>query len=176
MNILIASPEIAPLAKTGGLADVTGALPQYLQKLGISVSLAMPKYKQIQLEGEVLGEIEIEIGNSLILGHIEKTKLPDTNIPVYLICNDAYYAREELYTSKGEDFTDNLERFTFFCKGILRMIKREWIKPDLIHANDWQTALLPIFIKTTYRRFDILKKIKTLFTIHNLAYQGSFPS
>ena len=175
MNVLIASSEINPLAKTGGLADVTGSLPLYLKQQGVLVSVVMPKYQQVQVDGEILGDIEIQIGDSHIKGRVEKSVLPNTDIPLFLICNDFYYNRAELYTEKGKDYPDNLERFTFFCKAILQMIHLGWATPDLIHANDWQTALLPVFIKTMYNRFKPFHDIKTLYTIHNLAYQGVFP-
>ena len=174
MNVLIASPEINPLAKTGGLADVTGSLPLYIKRQGIDVSVVMPKYRQVQLQGTVLGDIDIQIGDSHSIGHVEQAFLPNSDIPLFLICNDSLYNRAELYTENGKDYPDNLERYTFFCKAILQMINRNWIKPDLIHANDWQTALLPVFIKTIYRRFEPFNTIKTLYTIHNLAYQGVF--
>lgn len=175
MNILLVSSEIAPLAKTGGLADVCGTFPKALRQRGMEIALAMPKYKGVGIQGTKLGEIDIQIGNATVVGHIEKTTLPDTEIPLFLICNASYYEREQLYTVNGKDYPDNLARYTFLCKAVLRMIKRDWVQPQLIHANDWQTALLPVFIKTLYRRFDSIKHIKTLLTIHNLAYQGVFP-
>jgi starch synthase len=175
MNILLASPEMAPFAKTGGLADVTGSLPRHLCKNGIEVSVVIPKYKTVAVQSKPVGDIHVEIGSQVVSGTIEQSTITGTDIPVFLVCNEPYFNRDELYTVNGKDYPDNLERYTFFCRAILEMIKQGWVTPDLIHANDWQTALLPIYIKTKYRRDPSIRSIKTLYTIHNLAYQGVFP-
>lgn len=176
MKILIAASEIAPLAQTGGLADVMRSLPIALQEKGVDVALIMPKYRMVKIDGEPLGDIQIPVEEKIVSGRFQRTFLPGTRIPVFLIEQDHYFDREQLYTEKGRDYTDNLERFTFFCRAILDTIARGYWQPDIIHANDWQTALLPTYLKTLFKDHPVLGKIKTLFTVHNLAFQGLFPA
>jgi starch synthase len=175
MKVLIAASEIATLAQTGGLADVMRSLPIALKKKGIEVALVMPKFRQVETECEDLGEIRIPIEDKFIMGRIQRAHLENTGIPVFLIEQDQYYNREQLYTEKGRDYPDNLERFTFFCRATLELVARGLWQADLIHANDWQTSLIPTYIKTLFKDHPVLGKIKTLFTVHNLAYQGLFP-
>lgn len=175
MKVLIAASEIATLAQTGGLADVMRSLPIALKKKGIEVALVMPKYRQVETECEIVGEIRIPIEEKFILGRIHRAYLEKTNIPVFLIEQDHYYNRNQLYTEKGRDYPDNLERFTFFCRAALELIAHGLWQADLVHVNDWQTSLIPTYTKTLYKDHPILGKIKTLLTIHNLAYQGLFP-
>ncbi|MFH1202486.1 MAG: glycogen/starch synthase [Candidatus Omnitrophota bacterium] len=153
MKVLICSSEIVPFAKTGGLADVAGALPFALEELGVEVRLVMPKYRTVKTNQQTLGK----------------------NIIVYFIENDAYFNRDGLYGTKAGDFPDNLDRFSFFCKEALELVKREGFQPDIIHCNDWQTALIPVYLKSLYAEDPFFKNTKTVFTIHNLAYQGLFP-
>ena len=103
MKVLIAASEIAPLAKTGGLADVIGALPVQLKKQGVEVALVMPKYRNVSLSGEVVGDLELPIEDTLMEGAIEKVLLSETDIPVFLIQQVHYYDREEIYTTGGKD-------------------------------------------------------------------------
>ena len=157
MKVLFCSSEIGPLVKTGGLADVAGALPLALRELGVEVRLAMPGYKTAV---SVSSDIEvIKIGRDM---------------PVYLIKNDKYFGREGIYGDSHGDYPDNLERFAFFCRGVLELLKEINYKPDVIHCNDWQTGLIPVYLKTVYAKDGFYSRIKTLFTIHNLAYQGVF--
>lgn len=175
MKVLMAASEIAPFAKTGGLADVLGSLPIALKALDIDVELIMPKYKTVQTESVDLGDIRVEIEDQLVIGRYHRCYLPGTDIPVYLIEQDDYFNRDGLYSSQGTDYTDNLERFAFFCKAVMNLVENKILQPDLIHCNDWQTALIPVYIKTNYANHPTVSSIKTLFTIHNLAYQGCFP-
>jgi len=129
-------------------------------------------------EGRVAGDHEEagdlrEIGDEIVAGSVEVATIPDSNVKVYLIANDDYFNRPELYGESGKDYEDNIERFTFFCRGILQFLKKSGIKPDILHCNDWQSALIPIYLKTTPDTF--YSGMKTLYTIHNLAYQGIFP-
>jgi starch synthase len=176
MKILLASSEVVPFAKTGGLADVAGALPKALQKLGIDVRVIMPKYKGIEEEGFPLtytGEhISCLISEKSIDAEIVESRYDD--VTVYLIDKDEYYYRDSLYSTQDGDFIDNAERFIFFSKAILETVKKTGFIPDCIHCNDWQTALVPVFLKTLYRQDPLLSKIATLLTIHNLGYQGLF--
>ena len=156
--------EIVPFAKTGGLADVAGALPLVLEKHGVEVRLAMPRYKiAAGHRSEVLG-----FSSDIDLAALGK------NIQVYLIKNDKYFDRDGLYGDKAGDYTDNLERFSFYCRRSLDLLKEINFKPDILHCHDWQTALIPVYLKTLYQKDDFYKDIKTLLTIHNLSFQGVF--
>ncbi len=155
LKILLVSSEVVPFAKTGGLADVAGSLPLALEKLGVDVRVAMPKYSRIKIE--------------------EDAATMDGKVKVYFIKNDKYFDRPELYGSKGGDYSDNLERFAFFSKEVLVRIKREGFKPDVIHCNDWQSALIPAYLKTIYKDDPFFDNTRVLFTINNMAYQGIFP-
>ena len=153
LKIVFLSSEVNPFAKTGGLADVAASLPVALEKLGQQVIVIMPKYRGMK-------------GRSARLGK---------NVNVYFIENDKYYDREGLYGDKAGDYKDNIERFTFYCNGALALLKEIGFSPDIIHCNDWQTALVPIYLKTKLGGDPFFKGTKTVFTIHNLAYQGLFP-
>jgi starch synthase len=176
MRVLFASPEVFPFAKTGGLADVAGALPKALQKLGIDVRIIMPKYKGIEEKGFPITytgqQISCPISQRLIAAEIAETRY--NGLIVYLIDKDEYYYRDNLYATQDGDYIDNAERFTFFSKAILQAVKATGFIPDCIHCNDWQSALVPVFLKTHHAQDPTLSKIATLLTIHNLGYQGLF--
>ncbi len=176
MRILLASSEVFPLAKTGGLADVAGALPKALAKLGVDVRVIMPKYKGIEEKGFPMNytghRVSCAISQRTVDGEIVESQY--NGIPIYLVDKEEYYYRDNLYSTQDGDYIDNAERFVFFSKSILEAIKVTGFEPDLIHCNDWQTALVPGFLKTIYRHDPVLSKIATLLTIHNLGYQGLF--
>jgi starch synthase len=176
MKILLASSEVFPFAKTGGLADVAGALPKALQKLGVEVRVVMPKYKSIDEKGFTVTytghRISCPVSQRLVEAEIAESTYND--VPVYLIDKDEYYYRDNLYSTPDGDFIDNAERFIFFSKAILETVKATGFVPDCIHCNDWQTALVPVFLKTLYKQDPLLSQIATLLTIHNLGYQGLF--
>ncbi|MDD5136295.1 MAG: glycogen/starch synthase [Candidatus Omnitrophica bacterium] len=154
LKVLLAASEVAPFAKTGGLGDVAGSLPIALEELGVDVRVVMPKYGCVKVKGD-----------KAVIGK---------DVKVYFIENEDYYARKELYGDKFGDYHDNLERFAFFSKGVLERCKKEGFQPDIIHCNDWQTALIPVYLNTLYKYDQFFSKTKVLFTIHNLAYQGLF--
>jgi len=180
MNILIASPEVVPFAKTGGLADVTGALPKAINKLGgHNIAVILPKYKIVDEKKFGLQVIKENInikfnakGASIRIfqGEIEG------NIPAYFIDNPAYYKREGLYQEDSKDYPDNAERFAFYSKAAIDACKVLNFKVDLIHCHDWQAGLIPVILKGFYQEDRFFKNTATLFTIHNIAYQGNFPS
>ena len=178
VNILLASSEAVPFAKTGGLADVCGALPIELAKLGAKPTLIMPAYRQIYQTGlsiEPTGVyFDIPIGNKSVSGSFLRSRLPDSDVPVLFIQQDAYYDRPDLYTSDGKDHKDNCERFVFFCRAVLEAVRLLELRPDVIHANDWQTGLIPALLKSEYRGVPEYENIASLLTIHNMAYQGIF--
>lgn len=171
------SPEIAPLAKTGGLADAVGALAQALARLGSEVALVMPAYRSVRENISPLEEtgieVEVPIAGRSMRGIILKTWI-GKRLPVFLIQADSYFLRDGLYGAYQGDYADNAERFTFFCKAALELARRTapW---DVIHCHDWQTALIPVLRKIRSDLYGGIQKTKTLFTIHNLAHQGNFP-
>jgi len=179
MKVLFLASEVAPFAKTGGLADVAGALPLALHQQGQEVAVFLPKYRMVSENGfscESTGvKLAIPVGEQAIPCAIEKTAFPGTDVPVYLVVCDPYFDREGLYQKNGRDYPDNLERFTLFNRAILETVKRIGFKPDVIHANDWQTALVPTYLKTLLADDPFFQGVPTLYTVHNLAYQGSFP-
>jgi len=178
-KIAFVSSEAVPFAKTGGLADVSGALPHALSELGHEVIMIMPKYGVISEDkyklNKVIDWVDVHLGDWLLEGTVYEGKFPGTGISVYFIDNKDFFNRQELYQINGRDYEDNLERFTFFSKAALETIKRLGIRPDIIHCNDWQTGLIPTYLKTIYSEDPFFKGVKTIFTIHNLGYQGLFP-
>ena len=177
LNVLIAASEVHPYAKTGGLADIAGSLPAALKQLGHEVRVIMPKYKSAAAANggfESLGiGIEVPLGKTRAKGFLFQGCIHQS-IPVYLIGHDGYYLRDGIYGEAGKDYPDNAERFMFFCRAILESCKALDFKPDILHLNDWQTGLTPAYLKTLYAKDAWFKNTRTLFTIHNLGYQGNF--
>ncbi|MGE5416200.1 MAG: glycogen synthase GlgA [Acidobacteriota bacterium] len=171
MRILIASSEVAPFAKTGGLADVAGSLPKALKKLGHDVRVVMPCYKQINA-GRYLTDLPVPMDGHLETAIVRQTelKMEQEEVPVYLIDNYKYFYRDKMY-----GFIDEADRFNFFTKSVLAMLPYLGFQPDVIHCNDWHTALLPLFLKVKFMEEPFYQKIGTVFTVHNLQYQGRFP-
>ncbi len=178
MKILLASSEVVPFAKTGGLADVAGALPRELEKLGHEVTVFMPAYQAALKAGleveKTATTLEIPIGSELENGRLLKSTLPDSNVDLYLVDHTEYFQRDALYGEQGSDYADNCERFTFFCRSVLESVRLLDLQPDLIHCNDWQTGLIPALLKCEYSENPLYQDIASLITIHNLAYQGLF--
>ncbi len=178
MNILLATSEAVPFAKTGGLADVCGALPIELARLGHRPAVILPAYRHTRYCGqqiEALGiEFIIPIGSKMVTGHLLRSKLPDADVPVYLVQQDQYYDRDQLYSVDGKDYIDNCERFVFFSRAVLEAVRLLDLELDVIHSNDWQTGLVPAYLKIEYHNLPRYQRIASLFTIHNLSYQGKF--
>ena len=165
MKIVMCASEVVPFAKTGGLADVAGALPLALEKEGQEVIIIMPRYKAIDAAKFNLKESK----NGVLTGVLGKS------IKVYFIENDGYFNRDGLYGDKNGDHKDNLDRFSYYCRKSLDLLKEINFKPDIIHCHDWQSSLVPVFLKTTYAKDPFYKNIRTILTIHNIGYQGLFP-
>lgn len=178
MKILFVSAEVYPYAKVGGLADVAGSLPKALAKFGHDIRVVMPKYKKIEDKARDLTVIddtlEINMGSIGILEAKINKSIMNQNVPIYFIENNQYFYRDQIYRTKEGDYPDNPYRFTFFSRAILKMLEKlEWL-PDIIHCNDYHTALVPVLLKTEFKDNSLYKKITTIFTIHNLSYQGIF--
>jgi starch synthase len=178
MNILLASSEVVPFAKTGGLADVCGALPVELAKLGHQPTVIMPAYRHVHKNDQRIEPtnlaFDIPIGGKIVRGRLLRSRLPGSSVPVYLVEQDDYFDRPELYREKGEDYKDNCERFVFFCRAVLESIRLLDLRVDVVHCNDWQTGLIPAYLAIEYRHAAGYEGIATLLTIHNIAYQGQF--
>lgn len=170
-SICLVSAEAVPFVKVGGMADVVGALYKYL-KSKEKIYLFVPLYTHIKknYNTETISAIRVRFCESRIEdGYIEKSN----DFPgVYFIGNDKYFERDEIYGPGGKDYPDSAERFSFFSKAVLEAVKVLKVDVDIFHCHDWHTALLPLYLKLNYR--DIFIKTKTLFTIHNLGYQGVF--
>jgi starch synthase len=178
MKVVLASSEVAPFAKTGGLADVAGALPRELEKLGHEVTVFMPAHRCIKSSAQQIeptqSEFVIPVGNQVEFGRLWKSKLPESQVPVYFVDHAEYFDRWGLYGSEGTDYRDNCERFTFFSRAVLESIRILDLDPDIVHCNDWQTGLIPALLKCEYGDHPGFQKASSLITIHNLAYQGAF--
>jgi starch synthase len=183
LKILFVSAECAPFAKTGGLADVAGSLPKALAALGHEVRLVLPYYRSVKQAG--FGKTVLKTGvelsdfvpdTGLERGFdLRKELLPGASIPVYLVDQPRYFDRENLYVDANGDYPDNLERFAFFAHAALAAALSQGYKPDVIHCHDWHTGMIPAFLRVHYGGEAGFKNTGTLFTIHNLAYQGLFP-
>jgi starch synthase len=178
MRILFASTEAVPFCKTGGLGDVCGSLPPALAQLDHRPTLVLPAFRSCLQAGQPLHELgvelEIPIGRKTVVGSVMKSQLPGSDVPVLLIRHDPYFDRPQLYGENGRDYEDNSERFIFFCRAVLELIPLLDLAPDVMHCHDWPTGLIPAYLKTEYAGLPAYENIASLFTIHNLAYQGNF--
>jgi len=176
MKILFVSSEVSPFAKTGGLADVAGSLPKALKKNGHDVRIIMPLYQCVETGSFTIKKsrkgFEVPVGGMIEKGLLRQTTLAD--IPVYLVEKKEYFQRPELYGTSAGDYSDNSKRFGFFCRAVVDLLKRLDFRPDIIHCNDWQTALIPFLIKQEHQDDPFFTKTALVYTIHNLAYQGIF--
>lgn len=173
MKILIAASEAVPYAKTGGLADVTGALLKEYGSMKIDARLVLPLYRGIEKNFSLMdtgANIKVPLGDGYQRGRILKAG----NSAYFLKC-DEFFDREDLYGTPYGDYPDNAERFIFFSRGILEACKAVKFRPDVIHCNDWQTGLVPLYLKTVYRTDRFFDKTSAVLTVHNLGYQGVFP-
>lgn len=179
MKIVFVASEVVPFAKTGGLADVVGALPKALAKEGHEVCVFMPRYKSIDkkkfsLKME-LKNIRLRLGKlAMKQFNLFSSKLPNTEIPIYFIEKESYFFRDNLYQENGIDYADNAERFFYFNLAVLKSLKLLNFQPDVIHCHDWQTAMIPMYLKTELKDTPFYKDIASVYTIHNLAYHGLF--
>jgi starch synthase len=176
MKVAFASSEIVPYAKTGGLADVAGSLPKELEKLGADVKVFMPKFYSIDEHKFNLkymfsiGELKIRVAGYSHAVHFFEGKMPNSNVPIYFVDCPKYFHRHKIYTNDH----DEDERFILFSKAVVELLQRFGWAPDIIHCNDWQTGLLPMFIRDNYSWDRMFDQTSTIYTIHNIAYQGRF--
>ncbi len=172
LKILMLAAEAVPFAKVGGLADVVGALPKALQKLGHDVRIVMPRFGQISTERFELKPVVDSLTVQMSSFHEHVSVLQGSignGIPVYFIDAPRYFDRENIY-----GYTDDGERFILFCRAALEAVRALNWSPDVIHCNDWQTGIVPNWTHTVYRDDPFFAATATVYTIHNLAYQGIF--
>ena len=180
MKILFAASEAAPYIKTGGLGDVAGALPAELSKIrGNEVCIFLPYYKKIKenpnFNIEYVTDFYMPLSWRSVYAGVFKATVKNTGVGknkrndliYYFIDNEYYFGRDGLY-----GYPDDGERYAFFCKAVLESLQHIGFTPDVIHANDWQTGYIPLFLNEFYRGLPGFDKIKTVFTIHNIEYQG----
>ncbi|MDQ3010124.1 MAG: glycogen synthase [Acidobacteriota bacterium] len=178
MRVILASSEVVPYSKTGGLGDVAGALPKALSRIGCDISVITPRYTGFgKRQGDVVshetGEMIFDDLRIPFAGTMKYAAVwrdyPD-GAPVYFIDNQEYFGHGYIYGSGNFD----VERFAFFSRAVLELAKRIGGSPDVIHCNDWQTGFIPAYLRSVYRDDPFFARTATLFTIHNLAYQGFF--
>jgi starch synthase len=186
IKTLFVTTEVFPFVKTGGLADVSAALPQALMELGHEVRILVPKYgaideRKFKIHEVVrLKDLKVKIGDKEVVFSLRSSFLigPKTRVQIYFLDNIEYFGgRQSLYVDPvtGTDYQDNDERFILFCRSAFELMSKLGWVPDIIHLNDWQSGLIPAYLKTVYKDDPLFQNTKTVLTIHNLAYQGFFP-
>lgn len=178
MRILHVSPEVAPWAGTGGLGEVVGSLPAALAALGHSVSVFLPLYRSARARGGTLTStgttLEIPVGDRTVAVPVWRSTMPGSDVEVLFLEHDPYYNREGLYGTSAGDYKDNSERFLVLSRAALEWAARQTTPFDVVHAHDWQAALVPVYLRTLYRSRPALAKTRSVLTLHNLAFQGVF--
>jgi starch synthase len=179
LNILITASEAVPFAKEGGLADVVGALPKFLNARGHDVRVVMPRYYKVDREKfqlrQIPGALTVPMGviGNMYCGVLEG-RIPGTELPIYFLEHEDYYGRDTLYEKENKGYLDNDNRFIFLSKASLELCKMIRFAPDVVHAHDWHTAAVPLLLNTSYRHDSYLSQTASLLTIHNMQHQGSF--
>lgn len=172
LKVLIVASEVSPYAKSGGLGDVTGSLPKALQSKGVDVRVVFPKYRTIKEDYlrscEYISSFDVTLDWRVQKADI--FTIQSASVPTYMIGNDYYFGRGGYY-----GYGDDNERFAFFCKASIEFLDYIDFVPDVIHCNDWQTGPISIYVKDVYSKLKYFSDIKTLYTIHNIQYQGIFP-
>ncbi len=177
-SICFAASEMTPFAKTGGLADVAGALPLHLEAQGHDVRVFMPLYAQVDtskhyfVRVDYLCEVPVHLGPHTFSFSASVAQAPGSEVDVYFIDCPELFHRSELYTGERDDHL----RFALFCRAVIECCQRMGWSPDVFHLNDWHTALVPLFLKTLYSWDRLFGRSKTVLTIHNIAFQGIFPA
>jgi len=179
MRIAHAASELFPYLKTGGLADAVAALTGTLADRGHELAVFMPGYRSVLDGPHAAGlqrshKLKIEMGDSFLAGDVYTLKIRD-NLTLHLVCREEFFDRKLPYWTGERDYDDNDARFVFFQKAVVELLRLTDFKADIVHCHDWQTGLLPVFLRDAERRYGATLALKTIFTIHNIAYQGVFP-
>jgi starch synthase len=167
------TPEARPFAKTGGLADVCGALPLALARLGHRVTIVLPKYRGAQTDGAEGQPVDVPLGLHSYPVRFVEQRVAD-GVTAVLVDAPALYDREGLYGDTKGEFGDNAFRFAVLCRGALEFARLRGTRPSVIHAHDWQSALAPVYVRTVLSGDPVIGGVRTVLTIHNLAFQGNF--
>ena len=180
MKIVHVASELFPYMKTGGLADAVGALASALADKGHEVAVFLPGYRAAVDHRDAAGatrklRFKVELGNDFLAGDV-RVFSPKKNLSVYLICREEFFDRRAPYGNGERDYEDNADRFIFFCKAVVEMLRIGDLGADVVHCHDWQAALVPLLLRDAERRHGVTLALKTVFTIHNIAYQGVFPA
>ncbi len=180
MRIVQAASELFPYVKTGGLADAVGALASALADKGHEVSVFIPGYRGVLEHPEAAKaerklQLKIELGDQVVSGEVRAFS-PRAGLTIYLICRDEFFDRRNPYGTGERDYEDNADRYIFFCRAVVETMRLADLQADIAHGHDWQAALLPLFLRDAERRHGQTLAMKTVFTIHNIAYQGLFPA
>ncbi|MBS3819871.1 glycogen synthase, partial [bacterium] len=177
LKVAYVSTEAFPFAKSGELADVASSLPKYLSSLGAEVSLFLPKYRRPQIDSapkeKVFSDLKVPLGEKRVKARVYRSE--QGKYDIYFIDSPKYFWRDHIYgTGKGE-YLDNDERFIFYNRAVLEYLLQSGIDVDVLHCNSWPTAMIPVFLKSHYAKKKKFKKVATVFTLHNVTYQGKFP-
>lgn len=188
LSILMASSEVVGFAKTGGLADVCGYLPQALARLGHTAAVILPLYGVVRRGKQAIRPTDIVLSilhqGRMVPTRLWRSNMPGSDVPVWLVENPELFERDDpaqgrtiyqyMHFGLKRDYADNLERFSFFSRAVLEAVPHLGFIPDILHANDWQTGLVPVYLEEVYRQRPEFKTTRSVFTIHNIAYQGMF--
>lgn len=189
LKVLLAASEVAGFAKTGGLADVAAALPRALARLGHQVAVLMPFYNSVRKSKQPIEKSDIvlpvPLGDRTLACRLYRSTLPNSSVPIYFVEHAPFFERDDPAAGRGlyqqsmpggykADYPDNAERYIFFCKAVLEAATRVGFTADVIHLNDWQTGLAPVMLSEVYRNKPAYAAMRSVFTIHNINYQGAF--
>lgn len=172
MKILFIASEGLPYSKTGGLADVVEALPRALRAMGHDVAVLLPRYHGNKIHSMLISSVTIALGERVRFPSFVEAQ-PVEGVRYFFVDDPAFFDRPELYGDKTGDYPDNAERFAEFSRAAIEFMKRVWL-PDVVHCHDWQTALVPVLLRTQHAEDRAVRSLPVVFTIHNLAYQGVF--
>ncbi|MFM9092366.1 MAG: glycogen synthase GlgA [Verrucomicrobiota bacterium] len=180
MKIVHVASELFPYIKTGGLADAVGALAGELARQGHQVSVFLPGYRAALEHPAAAGaerilRLKVELGQDYLAGDV-RVFSPQPNLRIHLVCREEFFDRRGAYGNGERDFEDNADRFIFFCKAVVDTLRLGDFGADIVHAHDWQAALVPLLLREAERRHGLTLALKTVFTVHNIAYQGLFPA
>ena len=173
MRILFVASEALPYAKTGGLADVIEALPRALVKLGHEVAVFLPRYNGVKFTSVDIPSMTVSQGTRLRFPAIANGGL-HRGVRYFFLEDPFYFDREGIYGDKNREYPDNAERFTEFSRAAIELAKQLWM-PDILHCHDWQTAMVPVLLRTSYADDPVVSHLPVVFTIHNMGYHGIFP-
>ncbi len=178
-KVLFVASEAVPFSKTGGLADVAGALPRALKRLGCDVQVVLPFYRSTRESGiafePCLQDVPVEVEGEDLPAAVLRAEMED-GVPCWFVRRDELYDRAYLYGTPEGEYPDNALRFVYFCKSAFSLCESLAYAPDILHCHDWQTALAPAYLRHLYSGSSLFRRTRSLLTVHNLAYQGVFPA